>query len=118
MNHVCLSGRMTKDPVLKTDRNGLPVVNFILAVNRNKEKTDFVPIVAWRTLAESICDCGFKGMSMSVSGHLRQDEYDKNGIHVSTLSVEAYSIDFHSRKPKDDQAPMLEDDAVPFTCTV
>ena len=118
MNHVCLCGRMTKDPVLRKDGNGLSVVNFILAVNRNKEKTDFIPIVAFRRLAESICECGFKGMSMSVSGHLRQDEYDKNGIHISSLSVEAYSIDFHSRKPRADQAPMLEDDSVPFTCTV
>lgn len=99
MNHVCLTGRMTKDPVLRHDSNGLPVVNFMLAVKRNKEKTDFIPVVAWRGLAESVAMCCFKGMSMSVSGHLRQDEFTKDGAPAQSLSVEASSIDFHDKRP-------------------
>lgn len=106
MNIVGLSGRMTKDPELKTDRNGQPVLNFMLAVNRNKDKTDFIPIVCWRELAQSVASCGYKGMVMCVSGHLRQNDFVKNGVQVQSLSVEAYSIDFHFKKPE----PVPEDD--------
>ena len=111
MNQVCLSGRMTKDPELRTDSTGRPVVNFMLAVNRNKTKTDFIPIVCWGDLAKSVATCGFKSMSMSVSGHLRQDNFEKQGVQMQSLSVEAYSIDYHEKRQDPAQG---RDISIPF----
>lgn len=117
MNHVCLTGRMTKDPELRSNRMGLPVVNFMLAVPRNKEQAEFIPIVAWRRLAQDVANYGFKGISMSISGYLRENEFLKDGVLTHSITVEAFSIDFHSKRPDPEKAPTPEDAAadVPFT---
>jgi single-strand DNA-binding protein len=50
MNTVNLIGRLTKDPELKYTNNGKGNTRFTLAVQRNKEETDFINCVAWEKL--------------------------------------------------------------------
>ena len=56
MNQCQLLGRMTRDPELKYTPQGTAVVSFSLAVDRrfNREKADFIDVVAWRQTAEFI----------------------------------------------------------------
>ena len=55
LNKAILNGRLTKAPELKQTQNGKSVCSFTIAVDRNRdrEKTDFVPIVAWGKTALS-----------------------------------------------------------------
>ena len=61
MNRVCLIGRLTTKPELRTVGNGLSTTRFTLAVNRNfsnangEREADFISVVAWRKQAENIC---------------------------------------------------------------
>lgn len=56
LNKAILNGRLTKAPELKQTQNGKSVCSFTIAVDRNRdrEKTDFVPIVAWGKTAEFV----------------------------------------------------------------
>lgn len=97
MNSVILIGRLTKDPQIKYigEKNTM-VANFRLAVDRNlkeeniKQKTDFINIEAWRTLAD-ICNNFKKGDLVSIKGKLRIDEYlDKEGNKKYMTKIIAY----------------------------
>lgn len=81
MNVVCLMGRLTNDPELKTTPNGVSVTNFTLAVDRaytpkgEDKKTDFIDCVAWTNTAEFIGKYFRKGQRMSVKGELNKRTY-------------------------------------------
>lgn len=111
MNEVCLIGRMTREPEMRRTQAGKAVCNFTVAVDRttDREKCDFINCIAWGTLAELIQKHCFKGMLCGVSGHLRMDNYEKQGVKVSMICVDCYSVDFLSRKPQENKAPALED---------
>ena len=59
MNRVLLTGRLTRDPELRTTSAGKPVAQFAVAtheyVGGGKEKSEFHNVVAWGRLAET---CG------------------------------------------------------------
>ena len=56
MNHITISGRLTRDPEARVSANGKSVTNFALAVDRpfTKDTTDFFDVVTFGKLAE-IC---------------------------------------------------------------
>lgn len=56
LNKAILNGRLTKAPELKQTNSGKNVCGFTIAVDRSRdrEKTDFVPIVAWGKTAEFV----------------------------------------------------------------
>lgn len=85
LNYDVKTGRLTTDPELRTTQNGIPVVGFTLAVQRNYKiddeyPTDFLNFVAWRGTAEFICKHFRKGNLITVEGALETRKYtDKEG---------------------------------------
>jgi len=82
LNKILLIGRLTRDPEMKYLANGTPVVNFSVAVDRpftnaqgNKE-TDFIDIVAWRKLAETVANHLTKGRLVAIEGRLQIRSYE------------------------------------------
>ena len=67
INRAVLTGRLTKDPELRTTQSGLSVAAFNLAVDRQysnsqgKRDTDFISCVIWRKAAENFCNFTSKG---------------------------------------------------------
>ena len=43
MNNSILLGRITKDPEIRSTKEGKPYCRFTLAVDRDKEDADFIP---------------------------------------------------------------------------
>ena len=83
INMVVLIGRLTKDPVLRfIPGSGIPVVSFTLAVDRNftnqqgVREADFIPIVAWRKLAEICANNLTKGRLVAVTGRIQTRNWD------------------------------------------
>ena len=79
-NIVILCGRFTADPELKTTTSGISVCSFSLAVERDYAKdgvreTDFLDIVAWRGLAETISKFFAKGKKITILGSLQKEKY-------------------------------------------
>lgn len=92
-NRVILIGRLTRDPELRYTPNGQPVANFSLAVDRKLSKndeTDFIPVVAWRRLAEICNEFLHKGKLVAIEGRLQVREYeDKEGRRQRAFEVVA-----------------------------
>lgn len=105
MNRVCLIGRLTTKPELRTVGNGLSTTRFTLAVNRNfsnangEREADFISIVAWRKQAENICQYLDKGSLVSVEGRIQTGSFDdKDGNRRFTTDVVADQVNFLESK--------------------
>lgn len=133
MTNVCvLMGRITQDLELKQTPNGVSVLAFTVAVDRNSKdkQTDFISCVAWRQTAEFIAKYFGKGRMIAAEGQLRTRTYDdKNGVkhYVTEVYVDNASFTGEAKNAEpahnnpadignpDDYEDVLSDDGtVPF----
>ncbi len=105
LNRVILIGRLTRDPELKYTPNGKAVSTFFLAVDRGftnqqgEREADFIPIVSWNKLAETVAHNLVKGRLVAVEGKLRVRSYEaKEGGRRYVTEVYADMIEFLERK--------------------
>lgn len=88
INNVVLTGRLTKDIELRRTTSGKTCTSFTLAVNRNKQETDFINCVAWNQEAESLEKYTKKGSLIGIEGRIQTRSYDdKNGKKVYITEV-------------------------------
>lgn len=84
-NKVILIGRLTSMPEMVQTASKKTVTRVTVAVNRRfknqagEREADFVTVVVWGRLAETLASYGSKGSLISVDGELRTRKYDKNG---------------------------------------
>ena len=94
MNLVCLIGRLTKDPELKTTQSGKSVCSFSLAVDGVKD-TDFIDCVAWNKTAENLAKFKKKGEQIAITGRLTTRNYeDRNGNKRKAVEVTVNDLQF------------------------
>lgn len=95
MNKVLLVGRLTKAPELRATSGGVSVATFTLAVRRNGEGVEYVPVVAWRGTADLCGRFLVKGQRAAVVGELRTRNYEDNeGIKRYITEVSASEVEF------------------------
>lgn len=98
LNKIIIIGRLTADPELRYTPSGAPVANFTVAVDRKFSKneiTDFIPIVAWRQLAELVNEFCHKGKLVAIEGSLQTRSYqDKDGNKRKAFEVNADEVKF------------------------
>ena len=103
LNKIILVGRLTADPELRYTPSGAPVANFTLAVDRKfskNDETDFIPVVAWRRLAEICNEFLHKGKLIAVEGRLQTRSYeDKEGQRRKAFEVVADDMQMLDRGP-------------------
>lgn len=107
MNRTIISGRATKDPELKyTQGAGKAVATFGLAVQDryNKEKTDFLNIVAWGNQAEYAATKLGKGKRVLIEGRISTRSYDgKDGKKVYITEIIAENLEIIDWMDDDEQ---------------
>ena len=95
MNNVNLVGRLTSVPELKYTQAGKAVLKGCVAVSRDKEKSDFINIVAFGKTAELIAEYHKKGDLIGLSGAIWTGSYDaQDGTKRYTFEVAVNSITF------------------------
>lgn len=102
MNKVFLVGRLTAEPELRTTPNDVSVCTMTVAVTRraDREKADFIRVIAWRGLGENCAKYLAKGQQVAIAGELRTGSYKaKDGSMRYTTEVYADDIEFLA-KPK------------------
>lgn len=120
LNHICVMGRLTRDPELRRTGSGTAVTGFTVAVDRDfspkdggEKETDFMECVAWRSTGEYVARNFTKGQMAVVSGRLQIRNWtDKDGQKRRTAEIVADSVYFgSSKKPTADapQQPSVED---------
>ena len=84
-NKVIMIGRLTSTPELHKTNNDKSVARVTIAVNRRykdqngEREADFVNLVLWGKLAETLASYATKGSLISVDGELRTRRFEKNG---------------------------------------
>jgi len=108
MNRVLLTGRLTRDPEMRSLANSKVVTQFSLATNEyrgGQEKAEFHTVVTWDRLAEICAQYLGKGQLVAIEGRLqtRQWEDDRKLRHWKTEIV-ASSVEMLSGRKKKDYA--------------
>ena len=108
MNRVLLTGRLTRDPEMRSLASGKTVTQFSVATNDyrgGQEKSEFHTVVTWDRLAEICAQYLGKGQLVAVEGRIqtRQWEDDKKLRHWKTEIV-AGSVEMLSGRRKKDYA--------------
>lgn len=132
LNRIILIGRLVADPDMRYTQSGTAVTHFTLAVDRpftnqqGERETDFIDVVAWRKLAETVANNLSKGRLVAVDGRLQVRSYDaSDGTRRKAHEVVADTVRFLDSPRRQDgprldgpgdgeeSVPMTEDD-VPF----
>ena len=105
LNSVCLMGRLTADPELKSTQSGVSVCSFRIAVDRTytpkgqEKQTDFINIVTWRSTAEFVSRYFRKCQLVAVQGSIQTSQYtDRDGNKRTTFDVVADNVFFAEKK--------------------
>ena len=99
VNNGVLVGRVVEDPSLKSFEGDFVGSFITLAVARpfrnfeNKVETDFIRVVFWDGLAESICSFTHKGDIIGVRGRLAMRKIEvKSGINEDTKVYQTIDV--------------------------
>ena len=103
MNQVNIIGNLTKETELKYNANGTAVLKNGIAVRRDKERTDFINIVAFNRTAELIANHFKKGNQIGINGSIITGSYERDGKKVYTQDVMVNSITFINGNKNEDK---------------
>lgn len=99
LNHVVISGNLTRDPELRSLPSGVSVCELGIAVNErikvNDQWTDranFFDVTVWGGLGEWVARNLGKGAGIAVAGRLRYESWEKDGQKRSKVKIVADSI--------------------------
>jgi single-strand DNA-binding protein len=115
MNKVLLTGRLTRDPEMRSLASGKNVTTFTVASNEfiggGKERSEYHPVVAWDRLAEIAGRYLGKGQQVAVEGRLQTRSWDddKGARHWKTEIVAAHVEMLSGRNKKDYRAEQAAD---------
>ena len=113
MNKVFIVGNLTRDPELRSTRDGISVCSFTVAVNRRvrnaeagQPEADFFRVTAWRQLGENCAKYLAKGRKVSVTGSVSASAYTaQDGTARASLEVTADDVEFLSPRGEVGDAP-------------
>ncbi len=115
MNKVLITGRLTRDPEMRSLASGKVVTTFTVASNEflaaGKEKSEYTAVVTWDRLAEIAGRYLGKGQQVAVEGRLQTRSWDddKGQRHWKTEVVAAHVEMLSGRKKKDYEAQQAAD---------
>lgn len=106
MNNVSLIGRLVRDNEPKTiGANNTMVIKNTLAVDRagvkdddQKFKAGFFDIEVWEKQAELLDSYTKKGSKIGVSGALKHETWEKDGVKGSRVSIRVNQIELLDKK--------------------
>ena len=114
MNNINLIGRLTANAELKYSKQGKAYCNFSLAVNYNKDETDFINCTAFDKIAENVAKCTSKGKNLGISGTLRQGKYIKDNKEYSYHYVLVGKITLIDKSEKEKENNKEDFNDLPF----
>lgn len=105
LNKAIIMGRITHDLELKQTPNGVSVLSFSVAVERNfakqgeERQADFIDCVAWRQTAEFISKFFGKGRMIALEGEIQTRTYqDKDGNNRKATEIVVSQASFTGEK--------------------
>ncbi len=115
MNKVLLTGRLTRDPEMRSLASGKNVTTFTVASNEfiggGREKAEYHPVVTWDRLAEIAGTYLGKGQQVAIEGRLQTRSWDddRGQRHWKTEVVASHVEMLSGRRKKDYEAQQSAD---------
>ena len=104
INRVTMIGYLTRDPEIRQTKNGIPVADIAVALNRTygadnsekREETTFVDVVLWDRQAELAEEYLAKGRLVCIEGRLQMDTWNdrESGKKRQKLRVVGENMQF------------------------
>ena len=110
MNSVNITGRITKQPELKTKQDGGAYCYFCLAVDNGKDKsgqklTEFIDCIAYNNQANFIGGYVNKGDMLELNGRIHTSiKEDSEGNKTKRVTVVAFNVGICSKSNRDTTA--------------
>ena len=107
MNSVSITGRITKDPELKTKQDGGGYCYFCIAVDAGKDKdgqkqTEFIDCIAYNQQANFLSTYAKKGDMLELCGRLHTStKEDSEGNKIKRVTVVAFNVGICSKANKE-----------------
>lgn len=99
-NRLLLSGALCKLPVYRRTPLGRDICDLLLAVNRRYGRTDYLPCIAWGSLAIGCRDLPV-GARLDLDGRLQSRVYYKEENGVKTPHT-AYEVSVMTMEPEEE----------------
>ena len=116
MNNIIITGRLTRDPEMKTLSTGKEKCHFTGAVDRRvkkdqPKKADFFECDAWDATGAFVNTWFKKGHGITVRGRMESSTNDKDGQKRTFWAINVEDVEFamssKSEKPAE-QAPAVD----------
>ena len=114
INRVTIAGNLTRDPELRATQSGKSVLHFSMAVNDSRlnqqtqewdDRPNFIDVVVFGNMADSMSKILRKGMKVCVDGKLRWTQWESNGQKRSKVEVVAQHIELPPRQQQSQPEP-------------
>lgn len=112
INHVAITGNLTRSPELRATQGGTAVLSFGIAVNDRRKNAsgqwekvpNFFECVTFGNRAAALSDILAKGMKVAIAGKLHYSSWEKDGQRHSKVDIIANDVELmQNRKPQQEQ---------------
>ena len=124
MNKITITGRLVRDPEMKTLSNGTEKCRFTVAVDRRvkkdqPKKADYFDCDAWGATASFVNSWFKKGSPITVNGRMESSQSEKDGVKRTFWALNVEDVEFQMGKAERSglaaAAPEAPDEAGGFT---
>jgi single-stranded DNA-binding protein len=91
MLDVLVSGKLIKDPVIRTGQSGKPFTTALLRVDTGEEEQTLVSVIAFQEAAEKLARLK-AGDAVAIAGSAKLSSWEKDGETKHGLSVTASAV--------------------------
>ncbi len=91
LNEVTLDGYICKQPIYRMTPFGREISDILVAVNRNYNKSDYIPCIAWGRNAKFTKDLAV-GTNVKLTGRIQSRFYQKRLDQDNVIEKVAYEI--------------------------
>ena len=103
-NNIVLSGYLCKPPVYRTTPFNREIADLLVAVNRSYNKSDYIPCIAWGSLAYH-CGTMEVGHHFSLAGRLQSRRYTKQ-VEGHAQERTAFEVSVMNLIPYEEESPV------------
>lgn len=126
INHVAITGNLTREPELRNTQNGTAVLSFGIAVNDRRKNAsgqwedvpNFFECVTFGNRATALGDILTKGMKVSIAGKLHYSSWEKDGQRHSKVDIIANDVEImqnrKQQQPQEQAADFYTSFDLPF----
>ena len=111
INDISITGRIANDIKLRKTKDEKPFLFLTIAVNKGKDKVNFIPCIAWNKTSELINEHLKKGSLIGIEGEL--ESYKKDDKYKVQVLIQKISF-LETKKESKNEETSYDIDKIKF----